>query len=87
MPFVVLVLRLDTGIILGGTLIAKNAGELVGELMGAMTLNIPFSKLFNRLYPYPTLARVQRKALQKYLGKSLTPKAIRLLRILFRILN
>tara|TARA_Y100000310_G_C20674543_1_gene812190 strand:+ start:1470 stop:2894 length:1425 start_codon:yes stop_codon:yes gene_type:complete len=74
------------GKILGGTMLAKNAGELVGELVLAMTLGIPAAKLFERIYPYPTLSRVNKKVIAKYLGKKLTSKSMSILRILYKIL-
>ena len=75
------------GKIIGGTLIAKNAGELVGELVMAMTLNIPFKKIFDRVFPYPTMLRVNRKAASKHLGEKLTPKAANFLKKMFHLLN
>jgi pyruvate/2-oxoglutarate dehydrogenase complex dihydrolipoamide dehydrogenase (E3) component len=83
----VLKLHIAKGKIRGGTLMAKNAGEMVGELIGFMTLKTPFSRLYNRIYPYPTMARIHRKAVQQSLGKKLTPGAVKTLRILFRIFS
>ncbi len=68
----------------GGTLMAKNAGEMVGELISFMTSKIPFPRLYDRIYPYPTMARIHRKAVQESLGKKLTPGAVKTLRILFK---
>jgi pyruvate/2-oxoglutarate dehydrogenase complex dihydrolipoamide dehydrogenase (E3) component len=79
--------HISRGKIMGGTLMAKNAGEMVGELMSFMTLKIPFSRIYNRIYPYPTMARVHRKAVQKYLGEKLTPRVIGALKRLYRIFN
>lgn len=78
-------LYLSKGKIMGGTLAGKNAGEIAGEMIAFMTLKIPFSKMYERVYPYPTMARVQRKAVQQYLGRKLTPAATRILRILFKL--
>ena len=78
-------LYLADDLILGGSLFAKDAGEIAGELITAMTQKIPFSKLFDRIYPYPTRGRVIRSALQKYLGAKLTPLSTRLLRWSFRL--
>jgi pyruvate/2-oxoglutarate dehydrogenase complex dihydrolipoamide dehydrogenase (E3) component len=80
-------LHLRKGTILGGTMIAKNGGELAGELIGAMTLKIPFSKLYNRIYPYPTMSRVNRRAVQKHLGAKLTPRNKHILKRLFTMFN
>jgi pyruvate/2-oxoglutarate dehydrogenase complex dihydrolipoamide dehydrogenase (E3) component len=83
----VLKLHIAKGKIRGGTLMAKNAGEIVGELISFMTLKIPFSRLYDRIYPYPTMARIHRKAVQESLGKKLTPGAVKTLRILFKTFN
>lgn len=79
--------HISRGRILGGTLMAKNAGEMVGELIGFMTLKIPFSRIYSRIYPYPTMARVHRKAVQKYLGEKLTPRVIGILNRMYKIFN
>lgn len=73
------------GKLLGGTLMAKNAGELAGELISFMTLKLPFSKIYERIYPYPTMARIHRKAVQKVLGEKLTPRNIKILNKLFNL--
>ena len=83
----ILKIHLSKGKIMGGTLLAKNAGELVGELIAFMTLKIPFSRLYHRIYPYPTMARIHRKAVQRYLGKKLTPGVISILNKLYKIFN
>jgi len=81
----ILKVHLAKGKIMGGTLMVKNAGELVGELVSFMTLKIPFSRLYNRVYPYPTMARIHRKAVQKYLGEKLTPRTIGILNKLYKL--
>ncbi|MCP5109192.1 MAG: FAD-dependent oxidoreductase [bacterium] len=78
---------LSKGKLMGGTLMARNAGEIVGELITFMTLKIPFSRLYNRVYPYPTMARINRKAVQQFLGQKLTPGALRTLRIFYKLFN
>ena len=80
-------LHVRKGMIIGGTMIAQNAGEVSGELIGAMTLKIPFNKLYNRVYPYPTMSRVNRRAVQKRLGAKLTPRNKNLLKRLFTLFN
>jgi pyruvate/2-oxoglutarate dehydrogenase complex dihydrolipoamide dehydrogenase (E3) component len=83
----ILKVHLSKGKIMGGTLLAKNAGELVGELIAFMTLKIPFSRLYYRIYPYPTMARIHRKAVQRYLGEKLSPRVISILNKLYKIFN
>lgn len=73
--------------LLGGALIAPHAGEIIGELIGFQTLRIPFSKLYFRTYPYPTLSRITRKAVQKFLARKLSPRTARILNFLCKLQN
>ncbi len=73
--------------IIGGSLLAKNAGEIIRELILAMELGINANRLFDQIYPYPTLSRINRKAIQKQLGEKLTDRNISILGFMFRILN
>lgn len=45
-----------TGRILGATLVGEHAGESIGELVLAMTRNIPISAFASTIHPYPTQA-------------------------------
>lgn len=81
----VLKVHVAKGKIVGGTLMGAHAGEMVGELLSFMTLGIPFSKLYNRIYPYPTLARIHRKSVQQYLGEKLTPRTAGILRRIYKL--
>lgn len=74
-----------SGRILGGTMVGRNAGELVAELMLAGTHGMTLRDLFARVYPYPTAARINRRVAANFLGKSLTAGLRRLLRMLYRI--
>lgn len=73
--------------ILGGTLMSKNAGEIIGELIGHNTSGIPFSHLYQRIYPYPTMSRIVRRAVQKHMGERLTPRVTGFLKNLYRTFN
>ncbi|MDA1197006.1 MAG: FAD-dependent oxidoreductase [Nanoarchaeota archaeon] len=75
------------GKILGGVLMAPHAGEMIGELITAMEQGISVKKLFNRIYPYPTLSRITRRAVGSYLGERLTTRSKKLLRRLFYFFN
>lgn len=83
----ILKLHIAKGKVLGGTLVAKNAGEIVGELIAFAALKIPFSRIYNRVYPYPTMSRVNRKAVQQYLGQKLTPRNKGILKLLYKLFN
>ncbi|MEZ0609771.1 NAD(P)/FAD-dependent oxidoreductase [Fibrella sp. WM1] len=46
--------------VLGGTVVAPNAGELIQELILANQQGLPISAFFNKTYPYPTASRVNK---------------------------
>jgi pyruvate/2-oxoglutarate dehydrogenase complex dihydrolipoamide dehydrogenase (E3) component len=82
-------LTLYTGaknVILGGTLVAPHAGEMIGELILATEHKMTTGDLFARVAPYPTLARIIRRVSSKQESKKLTPLAKRILRVLCRLL-
>jgi pyruvate/2-oxoglutarate dehydrogenase complex dihydrolipoamide dehydrogenase (E3) component len=68
-----------TGRILGGTIVARHAGEMISELTLAITQGLKMSALANTIHPYPTQAEVLRKIGDAYNRTRLTP----LLRKLF----
>jgi pyruvate/2-oxoglutarate dehydrogenase complex dihydrolipoamide dehydrogenase (E3) component len=77
-------LFVDTsGRILGGTMVAPHAGELVQELILAMHLGTPIPKLFSKVYPYPTATRINKRTMAEYMGASLTDTKRSFLRSLF----
>jgi len=56
--------------ILGGTMVAHNAGELFQELVLAQSSGIKLKEIFNKIYPYPTASRINKKIVtNKYAGK------------------
>jgi pyruvate/2-oxoglutarate dehydrogenase complex dihydrolipoamide dehydrogenase (E3) component len=70
--------------ILGGTMVAPNAGEMVQELILANSAGLTLKHLFNKTYPYPTASRVNKLlALDKYLA-DLKPWMKRGLKLLYR---
>jgi pyruvate/2-oxoglutarate dehydrogenase complex dihydrolipoamide dehydrogenase (E3) component len=46
--------------ILGGTMIAPNAGELAQELILAVQQKLTAGDFFNKIYPYPTASRINK---------------------------
>ena len=70
------------GKILGGTMVGKDAGELASELILAMQNELTLRNIFERVYPYPTAARVNRLAAAQFLGKQLV-KRKKILRMLY----
>jgi pyruvate/2-oxoglutarate dehydrogenase complex dihydrolipoamide dehydrogenase (E3) component len=62
-----------TGRILGGTIVARHAGEMIGELTLAITNGLKMSALSETIHPYPTQAEVLRKIGDAYNRARLTP--------------
>jgi pyruvate/2-oxoglutarate dehydrogenase complex dihydrolipoamide dehydrogenase (E3) component len=73
--------------ILGGTMIAPNAGELIQELILANTYQLSINTIFNKIYPYPVAARVNQRAIVEYKQHSLTKAVKKLLHTAFKIFN
>jgi pyruvate/2-oxoglutarate dehydrogenase complex dihydrolipoamide dehydrogenase (E3) component len=62
-----------TGRILGGTLVARHAGETLGELTLAMVAKQSVGVLSSTIHSYPTQAEVLRKIGDAYMRTKLTP--------------
>jgi len=73
------------GKILGGTMIAPHAGELIQELILAQTHSMSLADIFTKIYPYPTAARINKHAAQNYQGRKLNEFSKKLLRMLFHL--
>lgn len=71
--------------ILGGTMIAPNAGELIQELVLANTKGLSINSIFDKIYAYPVAARISQKAIISYKQKALTGSVKKLLRIAFKL--
>lgn len=71
------------GRILGATLVARHAGEMISELTLAMTQSVKLGAIGGVIHPYPTQAEVIRKAADLYNRKRLTPSRKRLLQRIF----
>jgi dihydrolipoamide dehydrogenase len=52
--------------ILGATIVARHAGEMIGELTLAITNGLGLKAIANTIHPYPTQAEVIRKAADQY---------------------
>ncbi len=82
-----LMLYIDKGnYIQGGTMIAKNAGEISQELLLAMSSKIKLSALFNKVYPYPTASRINKQITGEYMSSKLTNKIMWLLRFVYKLI-
>ena len=59
--------------ILGGSMVAPNAGEIVQELILANSTGMSASKLMNKIYPYPTAANINKITIRKRFVKEVKP--------------
>jgi pyruvate/2-oxoglutarate dehydrogenase complex dihydrolipoamide dehydrogenase (E3) component len=71
--------------ILGGTLVAEHAGEMIGELCLAVTHGLGLAKVQTTIHPYPTQAEALRKAADAWRRSKLTPTARRAFAAWFRL--
>lgn len=58
--------------ILGGAMIAPNAGELVQELILANVSQLSINHIFNKIYPYPVASRINQQLITKHREAVLT---------------
>lgn len=59
--------------ILGATIVARHAGDMIGEITLAMVNNIGLGKIASVIHPYPTQSEAIRKAGDAYNRTRLTP--------------
>ena len=62
-----------TSRILGGTLVAEHAGEMIGELALAITTRLKIGAIAETIHPYPTQGEVFKRAADAWNRKRLTP--------------
>ncbi|MBI4482889.1 MAG: mercuric reductase [Acidobacteria bacterium] len=60
--------------ILGATIVARHAGEMIGEVTLAMTAGIGLATLSRTIHPYPTQTEALKKLGDLYLRSRLTPR-------------
>ncbi len=66
-------LKRGTDKILGATLVARHAGEMISEITLAMVAGVGLKTIAETIHPYPTQAEVIRKAADEYTLSRLTP--------------
>jgi len=71
--FVKVITKKGTGKILGATIVATNAGDLIGEMSVAMTNGLSIGQVGNSIHPYPTQAEAIRRVGDQYSRTRLTP--------------
>nr|MDQ3395811.1 FAD-dependent oxidoreductase [Bacteroidota bacterium] len=70
--------------ILGGSMIAPHAGEITQELILANTAGLKSSEIFNKIYAYPTSARVNKTMMVNRYNDFLSPFIKKMLKFLYR---
>ncbi len=71
------------GRILGGSMIAPYAGELIQELIYIMTHGHTLNTLLKKIYPYSSMTRVNRSLALNQEAEKLTPFAKKMFRLFF----
>lgn len=73
--------------ILGATLVAEHAGDVITQVTQAMTHKLGLAALGSAIYPYPTQAEALRKAADAWRRRKLTPTAKRAFGAFFRVVR
>jgi pyruvate/2-oxoglutarate dehydrogenase complex dihydrolipoamide dehydrogenase (E3) component len=71
--------------ILGATIVARHAGEMISEITTAMVGKLGLNKLSSVIHPYPTQAEAIKKAADAYRRTLLTDNTKRILRFLTKL--
>jgi pyruvate/2-oxoglutarate dehydrogenase complex dihydrolipoamide dehydrogenase (E3) component len=81
--FLRLYLKRGSDRILGATLVAEHAGDMMGALCLAVTNGVGLEKIAATVHPYPTQGEALKKAADQWRRRKLTPSAKNLLRFWF----
>lgn len=76
--FVKIYVRQGTDKIVGATIIARHAGEMISEITTAMMSGAGLGKLSQTIHPYPTQAEIIKKAADAWNRTRLTPTVAKL---------
>ena len=71
--------------ILGATLVARHAGEMISEMTLAMTAGLGLSSIAGTIHPYPTQAEIFKRAGDAFSRTRLTPRTEKILHALIKI--
>ncbi|HUE71845.1 MAG TPA: mercuric reductase [Pirellulaceae bacterium] len=82
--FAVVHCRRGTGRVVGATIVARHAGEMIGELSLLMTAGLSLGTLAGTIHAYPTQVEVLKRIADQYNKTRLTPFVARLLRVVLR---
>jgi pyruvate/2-oxoglutarate dehydrogenase complex dihydrolipoamide dehydrogenase (E3) component len=73
--------------LLGGTMVAPNAGELIQELILANSAKLSIKAIFNKVYPYPVASRINQSLITELMSEGLTPMIKTLLQKAYQIFS
>lgn len=73
--------------ILGGSMLAPKAGELIQELILANTTKLSINAIANKVYPYPVASRINQKAVSQHKMKLINDKTKKIIHIAFKIFS
>ncbi len=73
--------------VLGGTMVAPDAGEIIQELILANSTGMSIDEIFNKIYPYPVASRINQKIILEYKQESLTKRLKKILQLAFKIFS
>ena len=83
--FVRVHLKRGTDRILGATIVAEHAGDLISELTLAITAGVGLGRIAGTIHPYPTQGEMVRKVADTWRRTKLTPTAKKIFKQFFRI--
>ena len=83
--FVKIHTRKGTDKIVGATIVAENAGDMISEITVAMKNGVGLSQIASTIHPYPTQAEAIRKLGDQYNRTKLTPLSKKVLDLLRKI--
>jgi pyruvate/2-oxoglutarate dehydrogenase complex dihydrolipoamide dehydrogenase (E3) component len=78
--FIKIIVKKGTDHILGATIVASRAGDLISEISVAMAAGMGLGKLGDVIHPYPTQAEIIKRVAGVYKKTLLTPRIAGLLR-------
>jgi pyruvate/2-oxoglutarate dehydrogenase complex dihydrolipoamide dehydrogenase (E3) component len=83
--FVKIHLKQGSDQIVGATIVASHAGDMISEITLAMVNQVGLGKVASVIHPYPTQAEAIKKAADAYRRTLLTPRTTAFLKILMKL--
>ena len=80
--FAVIHCRRGSPQVVGCTIVARHAGEMIGEVSLLMSAGIPLSKLASTIHCYPTQVEILKRLGDQYNKRRLTPRVATLLKLI-----